>query len=93
MSIHANNSRRIRDADIRIDPAVRPGWVTGDERLPGKGERVYCTQGMGAVVRILGKTGDGSRLLELRLDDPEARPFFAAASNVLVTRKPVEAAV
>jgi hypothetical protein len=35
-------------------------------------------------VALLGKTGDGSRLLEIRLGDVQAKPFFAAASNVLV---------
>jgi hypothetical protein len=39
---------------------------------------------MAEVVRILGKTGDGSRLLELRLLEKDAPPFYAAASNVLV---------
>jgi hypothetical protein len=39
---------------------------------------------MAEVVKVLGKTGDGSRLLELRLPDTSAKPFFAAASNVLV---------
>jgi hypothetical protein len=48
------------------------------------GERVYCTQGMAQVVRILGKTGDGSRLLELRLEETQAPPFFVAASNILI---------
>ena len=38
----------------------------------------------GVVTAVLGKTGDGSRLLEIKLTDPAARPFFAAASNVLV---------
>jgi hypothetical protein len=39
---------------------------------------------MAEVVRVAGKTGDGSRLLELRLLEKEAPPFYAAASNVLV---------
>jgi hypothetical protein len=40
---------------------------------------------MAQVVRVLGKTGDGSRLLELKLPDTSAKPFFAAASNVLIS--------
>jgi hypothetical protein len=37
------------------------------------------------VVKVLGRTGDGSRLLELKLKNVAgAKPFFAAASNVLV---------
>jgi len=39
---------------------------------------------MAEVVRILGRTGDGSRLLQLRLIGRTAPPFHAAASNVLV---------
>jgi hypothetical protein len=69
---------------LRIDRAARPGWPTGAEQLPEVGEEVYCTEGMGSVVRLLGHTGDGSRLLELRLPGAEKHPFFAAASNVLV---------
>jgi hypothetical protein len=45
---------------------------------------VYCAGGPGEVVSVHGKTGDGSRLLQIRLEDEAARPFFAAASNVLV---------
>jgi len=35
------------------------------------------------VLSVHGKTGDGSRLLQIRLGDGTP-PFFAAASNVLV---------
>jgi hypothetical protein len=34
---------------------------------------------------VLGRTGDGSRLLVLRLLDRTAPPFHASASNVLVS--------
>jgi translation initiation factor IF-1 len=74
-----------RAVPLRVDPAARPGWRTGVERLPAVGEEVYCTAGVGSVVRILGKTGDGSRLLELRLEGVVRGSFFAAASNVLVS--------
>jgi hypothetical protein len=80
----SNSSRKIRATDIRIDATNRPGWDTCHGRTPGIGERVYCTQGMAQVVRVLGRTGDGSRLLELRLEETQAPPFFVAASNVLV---------
>jgi hypothetical protein len=43
---------------------------------------------MAEVVRVLGKTGNGSRLLQLRLLDRTAPPFHAAASNVLVEPPP-----
>jgi hypothetical protein len=45
---------------------------------------VYCKAGMAEVTRIFVKTGDGSRLLELRLLDRTSPPFHAAASNILV---------
>ena len=69
---------------LRVDRSARPGWKTGAEQPPRPGQAVYCTEGMAEVVRILGKTGDGSRLLELRLLEKDAPPFYAAASNVLV---------
>src|SRR5690606_6444884 len=69
---------------LRVDRSARPGWNTGQEQPPGPGQMVYCTEGMAEVVRVAGKTGDGSRLLELRLLEKEAPPFYAAASNVLV---------
>lgn len=69
---------------LRVDRSARPGWKTGREQPPDPGQMVYCTEGMAEVVRVVGKTGDGSRLLELRLLEKEAPPFYAAASNVLV---------
>jgi hypothetical protein len=50
---------------------------------------VQCAEGLAEVVRIGGKTGDGSRLLELCLPDRPRQPFFAAASNVLVPPRSV----
>ncbi|HEX5726963.1 MAG TPA: hypothetical protein VFX98_15920 [Longimicrobiaceae bacterium] len=85
MSWLQNSSRRIKPADLHVDQAAHPEWASGAERIPSVGEHVYCTGGLAEVVRLLGKTGDGSRLLELRLPDmPASKPFFAAASNVLV---------
>ena len=81
--MQANSSRRLRNDDLRVDPTAREGWCKGHEQLPCVGDHVYCTEGMAEVVRLLGKTGDGSRLLELRVNGVNA-PFFAAASNVLV---------
>ena len=80
----SNTSRRLRAEDFRVDATTRPGWVTGQERAVGVGEEVYCIGGVGIVAAVHGKTGDGSRLLEIRLEDVAAKPFFAAASNVLV---------
>ena len=80
----ANTSKRIRDEELFVSAATHPGWVPANERTPTVGEEVFCTGGAGVVAAVLGKTGDGSRLLEIRLSDPASRPFFAAASNVLV---------
>ena len=84
--IYGNSSKRLRHEDLHVDGTGREGWLSGLERAPRVGQQVYCTQGMASVSRILGKTSDGGRLLELRLADT-APPFFAAASNVLVDPK------
>lgn len=84
MASFGQNGRRVPLRSLRVESAEHPGWVTGSERLPAIGDRVHCSEGLAEVVRILGKTGDGSRLLELALPDQPRRPFFAAASNVLV---------
>lgn len=84
MSSYGMNSRRISAALLHVDESLQPGWLSGSARLPAVGEQVRCTEGMAEVVRIAGKTGDGSRLLELSLPDRPRQPFFAAASNVLV---------
>jgi hypothetical protein len=76
------------NADLRIDREAHPGWSTGAERVPRVGDAVVCSVGEGEIVSILGKTSDGSRLLEIRLDDADAAPFFAAASNVLISPDP-----
>jgi hypothetical protein len=78
-----NSTRRIREDDLVVNAEKHPGWVSETGRAPTVGDAVYCTGGEGVVTAVLGKTSDGSRLLEIRLADPAARPFFAAASNVL----------
>ena len=85
--MHFNTSRRIDSATLHVDPEARPGWISGLERCPGVGEEIFCAQGVAEVVRVLGKTSDGSRLLELRLPTEKTPPFFAASSNVLVAPK------
>ncbi len=84
----SNTSKRVHNADLYVDHEARPGWITGAERTPRVGEDVYCTMGQGEVTAVLGKTSDGSRLLEIRLAQPDTKPFFAAASNVLVAAAP-----
>lgn len=70
--------------DLRVDPGQSPGWVAGTERLPRPGERIYTHEGTGVVVRILNRTADGGRVIEVSLDDGRKQPFFAATANVRV---------
>lgn len=79
-----NGSKSLRNTDFLVDQEQRPGWIRASERAPEVGESVFCAGGEGSVVSLHGKTGDGSRLLQIRLPDAKAPPFFAAASNVLV---------
>jgi hypothetical protein len=72
------------NSDLRIDRDAHPGWHTGAEHTPTPGDRVVCSAGAGEIVAVRGKTGDGSRLVEIRLERDGAPPFFAAASNVLL---------
>lgn len=74
----------LRKEDFRVDPAGRPGWVPGTMRLPREGEAVFCAAGLGTVKSLGGRTGDGSRLLQILLGSAATAPFFAAASNVLL---------
>ena len=78
-----NNMARVRRESLEISSVERPGWHEGDGRIPDVGECVYCVEGEAEVVKILGRVGDGSRLLELKLDD-RPKPFFASSSNVLL---------
>jgi hypothetical protein len=80
-----NSTRRMRPEEFRVDPEERPGWLRGDVRRLVVGDEVYCAGGNGSVASVHGKTGDGSRLLQIRLSDESAPPFFAAASNVLIS--------
>lgn len=89
MSTHMNSSRRVSGRGLKVDQALWPGWVDGADQLPVVGDEVKCAEGTAQVVRVLGKTGDGSRLLELVLPDRLKHPFFAAASNVLVAPRPI----
>ncbi|HEX2189321.1 MAG TPA: hypothetical protein VHG51_10510 [Longimicrobiaceae bacterium] len=83
--MNGNGSNRIREEDVYVNREAHPDWPTGAERQPCAGDEVFCVGGTAEVVKVLGRTGDGSRLLELKLkDSPSTKPFFAAASNVLV---------
>jgi hypothetical protein len=81
---NGHGGRGLRADDFRVTEEARPGWVRGTVRPPQPGEEVYCAGGAGTVSAVHGKTGDGSRLLQIRLATEAAPPFFAAASNVLV---------
>jgi hypothetical protein len=79
-----NSARSLRGADFKVCLEHRPGWVRGNERVPAVGEDVYCAGGEGTMIALHGKTGDGSRLVQIRLTNEKSPPFFAAASNILV---------
>lgn len=78
------NTARVRREAVQIESVERPGWDADSGRIPLVGESVQCVEGQAEVVKVLGKTGDGGRLLELRLPDRPKVPFFAASSNVLL---------
>ena len=74
--------------DVRVDRTTHPNLITALDRLPKAGERVQTHEGSATVKAILGKTSDGSRLLELAMDDGRKHAFFASSANVLVDREP-----
>lgn len=73
-----------RNRNLRVDPEQSPGWIAGSERLPRPGERIHTHEGTGVVVRILNKTADGGRVIEVSMDDGRKPPFFAATANIRV---------
>lgn len=77
-----SNMSRVAREGVRISSIDRPGWEAAPGRVPSVGDSIYCLDGPAEVVRLLGRTSDGSRLLELRLDD-RTHPFFASSSNIL----------
>ena len=78
-----NSSRRMKAEELKVCAETAADWMESD-RLPAVGEVVYCTGGRAEVIKLHGKTSDGSRLIELKLLDEHAAPFFAASSNILV---------
>ncbi len=78
------NANKLRIEDFRVSLEDRPGWVWGTTRVPRQGEEIFCAAGAGTVTALHGKTGDGSRLVQIGLANVPKRPFFAAASNVLL---------
>ena len=68
-----------------LKPEGPADWIPATDRPLVLGESVHCAEGLASLSRILGKTSDGSRLLELLMPDrPKHHPFFAAASNVRI---------
>ena len=83
---HPNVSRVPRES-LRISSIEQPGWHVSPGRVPVTGEQIYCVDGPAQVTRLLGRTSDGSRLLELRCDN-RPQPFFASSSNILFRSEP-----
>lgn len=79
----SNNRAPARRDTLRVAATERPGWRAPDESIPVVGERVFCAEGEADVVRVLGRTSDGSRLLELHLRGGPTTPYFASSTNVL----------
>lgn len=88
---HSDTSRVPRDS-LRISSLDRPGWHLSPGRVPDPGDHVCCLEGPAEVVRLLGRTSDGSRLLELRCES-RPQPFFASSSNVLFPSDDEDASV
>jgi hypothetical protein len=86
-----SDTSRVSRANLRISSVNPPGWKqAAPGHVPVAGEMVYCTDGPAEVVKLLGRTSDGSRLMELRCDTrPQA--FFASSSNVLIRDPSTEA--
>jgi hypothetical protein len=86
MSSYGRGTNRL---ELRVDPEARPGWVFAKQTTVHVGDEVYTAEGAAEVVRIFGKTSNGSPLLELRLVGQSKRQFFASCSNVLVAPRAV----
>jgi hypothetical protein len=83
--MNSNSSKRLKPDDLVVNGGTAyPGWLPGSEVAPRIGDRVYCTAGVAEVTKLCGKSSDGGRILELKLVETQAPPFFAASSNVLV---------
>jgi hypothetical protein len=77
-------ANKLSASEFRVRQNDRPDWVRGTTRLPQAGEEIYCAAGAGTVTALHGKTGDGSRLVQIGLEADAKHPFYAAASNVLL---------
>jgi hypothetical protein len=85
MASLTNSMRRTALSSLKVTATEdHSDWIPATTRLPAVGEKVLCTDGVAEVAKLLGKTSDGSRLLELILPERPRHPFFASSSNVLV---------
>jgi hypothetical protein len=80
----SNSAKSLRANEFLVSLEDRPGWALASDRQIVVGDEVYCAGGLGVVASVHGKTGDGSRLIAVRLNEGSTAPFFAATSNVLV---------
>ena len=79
-----HSAKRMHTADLVVSTNDCPDWVSCKDKMPKVGDVVRCTAGLATVTKICGKTGDGSRLLQLKPAEGDQQQFFAAASNVLI---------
>jgi hypothetical protein len=79
-----NSVNRIHTSELVVSNEECPDWVSGATKTPAVGDVVRCTAGLATVIKIHGKTGDGSRLIQMKPIEGDLPPFFAAASNILV---------
>jgi hypothetical protein len=68
---------------LQVSSIELDGWASSPDRTPSIGDFVHCVDGRAEVVAVHGRTGSGSRLIELKVDGSEGKAYFAAASNVL----------
>jgi hypothetical protein len=87
-----SNVSRVPRESLHISSIERPGWHLSPGRVPEPGEQIYCLEGPAEVTRLLGRTSDGSRLLELRCES-RPQPFFASSSNVLFRSDPTDPSI
>lgn len=83
-----HTSSRLQRQEFRIGATPHPGFHAEPGYVPKVGEEVQTTEGEAEVVRVLNRVTSG-RLLELRLKERPAPPFFAGSNNVLI-RDPLD---
>ena len=82
-AVQNNSSARVKLETLRVSSIEMAGWSISPDRTPSVGDSVHCVDGLAEVVRVHGRTSSGGRLLELKVDGSEGKPYFAATANVL----------